>query len=152
MTDHITIQRLNQLFDKEAIRELRLRYSRLLDQGQAARMGEVFTADAQVKVTVGTMNGLAAIKQGLADAYRQFDTQHRQHFPFIHAVANHDIVLHDENHASGTCYLLDLLTDRPATQHPFLLLGHYRDDYVRVNGEWRISHSELDVLWPQASA
>ena len=57
----------------------------------------------------------------------------------------------DENHAHGSCYLLDFVTDRAASQHPFLLLGHYVDHYVRINGEWRIAHTALDVVWPQES-
>ncbi|WP_036107896.1 nuclear transport factor 2 family protein [Mangrovibacter sp. MFB070] len=149
MSDDTTINaRIHTLFDREEIRALRLRYSQLLDGGLAERMGEVFTEDAQVTVTVGSMNGLAEIKQTLKEAYQTFDTQQRGHFPFIHAIANHDIQLIDENHASGRCYLLDFVTGRDAAEHPFLLLGHYVDQYVRVNGEWRISHSELDVLWP----
>ncbi|SUP45043.1 Uncharacterised protein [Vibrio furnissii] len=57
----------------------------------------------------------------------------------------------DENHAHGSCYLLDFVTDRAASQHPFLLLGHYVDHYVRIHGEWRIAHTALDVVWPQES-
>lgn len=144
-------QRIQNLLDREEIRALRLRYSQLLDGGQAEKMDEVFTADAEVKVTVGSMKGLSEIKQSLKDAYHTFDTKNRAHFPFVHAVTNHDITLIDENNASGSCYLLDFVTDREQAQHPFLLLGHYVDQYVRVNGEWRISHSELDVIWPEES-
>ena len=147
MTD--TNQRINNLLDREEIRALRLRYSQLLDGGQAERMGEVFTQDAEVKVTVGSMKGLEAIKQGLADAYQSFDTLGRQHFPFVHAVTNHEIIITGENSAKGSCYLLDFVTDRETSQHPFLLLGRYEDQYVRVDGEWRISFTELDVVWPQ---
>ncbi|MFM2481246.1 nuclear transport factor 2 family protein [Celerinatantimonas sp. YJH-8] len=144
-------KRINALIDREEIRALRLLYSRLLDSDQAERMGEVFTEDAEVKVTVGSMKGLAEIKESLKNAYRTFDTKKRAHFPFVHAVTNHEITLIDENKASGSCYLLDFVTDRDQSQHPFLLLGHYVDQYIRVNGEWRISHSELDVVWPEQS-
>ena len=54
--------RLLALLDKEEIRALRLRYSELLDGGKAEQLDEVFTADAEVKVTVGSMQGLPAIK------------------------------------------------------------------------------------------
>ncbi len=141
-------QRINALLDREEIRNLRLRYSQLLDSNQADRMGEVFTEDAEVKVTVGSMKGLTEIKQRLKEAYHTYDTKNSGHFPFVHAVTNHCITLIDENNASGSCYLLDFVTDRESEQHPFLLLGHYLDQYVRVNGEWRIAFSELDVLWP----
>lgn len=149
MTDNNT--RIQNLLDREEIRALRLHYSQLLDSGKTERMDEVFTEDAEVKVTVGSMKGLKEIKKSLKEAYHSFDTHNREHFPFIHAVSNHNIILHDDNHASGSCYLLDFVTDREQAQHPFLLLGHYVDQYVRVNGEWRIAHSELDVLWPTPS-
>lgn len=144
-------KRINALLDREEIRILRLRYSQLLDSGQTEKMGKVFTEDAEVNVTVGSMKGLAEIKQGLKDAYHTFDTKKRAHFPFVHAVTNHEITFINENKASGSCYLLDFVTDRDPSQHPFLLLGHYVDQYVRVNGEWKISYSELDVLWPEES-
>ncbi|SEG08559.1 nuclear transport factor 2 family protein [Marinobacterium lutimaris] len=148
MTDQVDFQRINALLDKEAIRELRQHYSFLLDTNNAQRMGEVFTEDAEVKVTVGSMIGLDAIKQSLADAYTAFDTQERKHFPFVHAVTNHSITLTGPDTAEGSCYLLDFVTDREQAQHPFLLVGRYMDEYVRVNGEWRIQRTELDVLWP----
>ncbi|WP_319497569.1 nuclear transport factor 2 family protein [uncultured Cohaesibacter sp.] len=140
--------RINALLDREEIRALRLHYSALLDGGKADRMGEVFTTDAEVKVTVGSMSGLEEIKASLKEAYHSFDTLKRGHYPFVHAVANHDITLTGADTATGSCYLLDFVTDRSATQHPFLLLGRYEDSYLRVNGEWRIARSELDVVWP----
>lgn len=141
--------RLQALLDREEIRALRLRYSELLDSGEAEKMGEVFTNDAVVTVTVGSMAGLPAIKQSLQEAYHAFDTKQRGHFPFMHAVTNHHITLTGEDTATGSCYLLDFVTDRPEDAHPVLLLGRYLDRYVRVNGEWRISHTELDVVWPE---
>ncbi|WP_108260665.1 nuclear transport factor 2 family protein [Mangrovicoccus ximenensis] len=140
--------RIAALLDREEIRALRLLYSALLDGGEAGRMGEVFTEDAEVAVTVGAMTGLGEIKAGLAAAYEAFDTQKRGHFPFVHAIANHEITLTGPDTATGSCYLLDLVTDRPGAQHPVLLLGRYADDYVRVDGRWRIARSALDVIWP----
>lgn len=151
MTDKLDMERVNALLDREEIRALRLHYSQLLDGNQADRLGEVFTEDAEVRVTVGTMKGLAEITQSLKEAYHVFDTQQREHFPFMHAVTNHDITLIDESMASGSCYLLDLVTDRDAMQHPFLQLGRYLDRYVRVQGQWRIASSVLDVVWPEPS-
>ncbi|WP_432695560.1 nuclear transport factor 2 family protein [Marinobacterium sp. YM272] len=152
MTDQLDIQRVNALLDREEIRNLRQHYSFLLDSGNAQRMDEVFTEDAEVKVTVGSMIGLAEIKQSLADAYTAFDTRQRKHFPFVHAVTNHNITLTGPDSAKGSCYLLDFVTDRDQAQHPFLLVGRYLDEYVRIDGEWRIQRTELDVLWPAENA
>lgn len=139
---------IQTLLDDYAIRQLRLRYSELLDSGEADKMGEVFTEDAVVSVTVGKMEGLAAICQSLKDAYRTFDTRKRGHYPFMHAVTNHQIKFTGSDTATGSCYLLDFVTDRPQQSHPVLLLGRYLDEYVREDGEWRIVKTELDVVWP----
>ena len=79
-------RKLLDLLEKEEIRTLRLNYSQLLDSGQIHKMEEVFTSDARVEVTVGEMNGIEQIKQGL-----------------------------------------------------------------KIDGQWRISHSKLDVVWPANS-
>ncbi|RKF21783.1 nuclear transport factor 2 family protein [Altericroceibacterium spongiae] len=140
--------RIAALLDREEIRALRLRYSTLLDTNAADRMDEVFTGDAEVVVTTGSMKGLDEIRNGLASAYSQFDTRGADHFPFVHAVANHEITLTGPNSAEGSCYLLDFVTDRPGDRHPFLLLGRYLDRYVRVTDGWRIARTALDVVWP----
>lgn len=152
MTTKRQQQRIETLLDKEEIRELRHRYSALLDSGEAERMGEVFTQDAEVKVTVGSMKGLAEISNSLKEAYRSFDTKGREHYPFMHAVTNHQVMLTGDNTATGSCYLLDFVTDRPQQSHPVLLLGRYLDSYVKVDGEWRIEKTELDVVWPTDDA
>lgn len=148
MTNPSLTDRIGAMLDREEIRALRLQYSALLDGGEADRMGEVFTDDAEVRVTVGSMRGLPEIRRNLEAAYDSFDTLGRRHFPFVHAVANHEITLTGPDTAEGSCYLLDFITDRTAKQHPFLLLGRYLDSYVRVDGVWRIARTELDVLWP----
>ena len=148
MTNETQLKRVEELLDKEDIRALRQRYSELLDSGEAEKMGDVFTEDAVVKVTVGSMEGLPAICRSLKEAYQTFDTQDRGHYPFMHAVTNHQIKITGADTATGSCYLLDFVTDRPQQSHPVLLLGRYLDSYVRVNGEWRIAKTELDVVWP----
>lgn len=149
MPDAAYTDRIAALIDRDDIRALRLRYSTLLDGGETECLDEVFTEDAEVKVSVGSMKGLPQIKQELAAAYQAFDTKRRGQYPFIHAVTNHEITLTGPDAATGNCYLLDLVTDRPGPHHPVLLLGRYRDEYIRVDGAWRIARTELDVLWPE---
>ncbi|MCK8130211.1 nuclear transport factor 2 family protein [Pseudoalteromonas sp. 2CM39R] len=144
-------RKLLDLLEKEEIRTLRLNYSQLLDSGQIHKMEEVFTSDARVEVIVGEMNGIEQIKQGLKNAYDEFDTHNRKHFPFVHAVMNHQIVLTDKTTAQGECYLIDFVTSREQSESPLLLVGRYLDRYEKIDGQWRISHSKLDVVWPANS-
>lgn len=144
--------RVEALLDIEEIRQLRIRYSQLLDSGEIAALDHVFAADALVTVTVGTMSGLDAIKAGLAEAYRLFDRDGRSHYPFLHVVANHQVTLAGPDAAEGRCYLVDFETAAKPDPNPLLLLGLYHDRYRRIDGAWRITETRLEVVWPPAKA
>lgn len=142
---------LHHLVSLEAIRTLRLRYCHHLDANRMDELGALFTEDAICQVDRAGWTGRDAIKAGLAQAFRDFDTEQRGEYPFLHAVSNHWIEILDEDRAEGRCYLIDFVTQRPAGENPLLLLGVYVDEYRRVDGEWLISHTRLDVVWPEHS-
>ncbi|EJT85943.1 hypothetical protein PPS11_02933 [Pseudomonas putida S11] len=56
---------IQQLIDREAIRDLRTLYAHHLDSNNIQALDEVFSADAVVEVTVGKMEGIEAIKSGV---------------------------------------------------------------------------------------
>jgi hypothetical protein len=140
---------LNRLLALEAIRNLRLRYCHHLDANRMDALAQLFTEDAVCQVDRGRWKGRKAIQEGLSQAFSAFDTQQRGTYPFIHAVSNHWIEILDENRAEGRCYLIDFATQRAAGENPLLLLGLYADEYRRVDGEWLISRTRLDVVWPE---
>lgn len=145
-------EQLQRLLDTEEIRALRVRYSDVLDTGKVEGFDDVFTGDAVLSVTVGDMEGLDAIKQGLAGAFDLYNWKKKDSHPFMHAVTNHSIKITGPDSAEGQCYLLDFVTGREADQHPLLLLGLYVDQYKRVDGAWKISHTRLDVPWGSTDA
>ena len=142
---------LHHLVSLEAIRTLRLRYCHHLDANRMDELGALFTEDAICQVDRAGWTGRDAIKAGLAQAFRDFDTEQRGEYPFLHAVSNHWIEILDEDRAEGRCYLIDFVTQRPDGENPLLLLGVYVDEYRRVDGEWLISHTRLDVVGPEHS-
>jgi len=142
--------RIAKLLDIEEIRQLRTLYSHCLDSGDIEGLDRVFAQDATVAVTVGTMTGLAEIKARLLDAYREFDRDGRHYYPFFHAVTNHRVTLTGPDTAEGRCYLIDFETASKPDPNPLLLLGLYADTYCRVDGEWRIAATRLEVVWPAA--
>jgi SnoaL-like domain len=147
MTNTASLEsRMQKLLDTEEIRNLRIRYSHVLDSGKMEGFNDVFTKDAVVEVSVGKMEGLDAIKTGLAGAYDTFDYRKARHYPFMHAVTNHSITITGADSAEGLCYLLDWVTGREKG-HPVLLLGLYADKYIRVDGAWKIYYTNLDVVW-----
>lgn len=153
MTESSNLEaRLQRLLDIEEIRALRILYSDVLDTGRVEGFHEVFTDDAVLSVTVGSMEGIEAIKKGLAGAFDAYNWKKKTTHPFMHAVTNHKITLTGPDSAEGQCYLLDFVTGREADSHPVLLLGLYIDTYARVGDKWKISHTRLDVPWGSQDA
>ncbi|WP_257230379.1 nuclear transport factor 2 family protein [Pseudomonas sp. SbOxS1] len=140
---------LNRLLTLEAIRNLRLRYCHHLDANRMDALAQLFTEDAICQVDRAGWRGRDAIAQGLSEAFSAFDQQQRGAYPFLHAVSNHWIEILDEDRAEGRCYLIDFATQRAPGQNPLLLLGLYADEYRRVDGQWLISRTRLDVVWPE---
>ena len=144
--------KLKALLDREEIRNLRTLYAHHLDSKTIDALDEVFSADAVVEVTVGKMTGIDAIRSGLNDAFKLFDRDHQGSYPFLHAIANHWIKLTGPDTAQGRCYLIDFETASKPDPNPLLLLGLYADTYRRIDGEWRITHTRLEVVWPERAA
>ena len=142
---------LKELLDREQIRNLRTLYAHLLDGNNIAALDQVFSADAVVEVTVGKMEGIEAIQSGLNDAFKLYDRDHRENYPFMHAITNHWVQLTGPDTAQGRCYLIDFETASKPDPNPLLLLGIYADEYTRIDGEWRITHTRLKVVWPAGS-
>lgn len=142
---------INALIDREAIRTLRTLYAHHLDSNNIAALDQVFSADATVEVTVGKMEGIDAIRNGLQEAFVLFDRDHHGSYPFMHVIANHWVNLTGPDTAEGTCYLVDFETAKKPDPNPLLLLGLYSDQYKRIEGQWRITRTRLEVVWPQRS-
>lgn len=144
--------KLKALLDREEIRALRTLYAHHLDSNNIAALDQVFSADAVVQVTVGNMHGIDAIRTGLAEAFTLFDRDKQGSYPFMHAIVNHWIQLTGPDTAQGRCYLIDFETASKPDPNPLLLLGLYADQYQRIDGEWRITHTRLVVVWPERNA
>ncbi|MFF5867202.1 nuclear transport factor 2 family protein [Pseudomonas sp. NPDC012596] len=140
-----------RLLDREEIRDLRILYAHHLDSNNIQALDQVFSADAVVEVTVGKMDGIDAIRAGLNDAFKLYDRDLQGSYPFMHAITNHWIKLTGPDTAEGRCYLIDFETASKPDPNPLLLLGLYADEYKRINGEWRITRTRLEVVWPDRS-
>lgn len=139
---------LKGLLDREEIRNLRTLYAHHLDSNNIQALDQVFSADAVVEVTVGKMEGIDAIRTGLDEAFKLYDRDHRGSYPFMHAITNHWVQLTGPDTAEGRCYLIDFETATKPDPNPLLLLGLYADEYQRIDGQWRITRTRLDVVWP----
>ena len=140
---------IQTLLDREAIRDLRTLYAHHLDSHNIAALDQVFSEDAVVEVTVGKMEGIAAMRAGLDEAYQLFDRDQRGRYSLMHAITNHWERLTGPDTAEGHCYLIDFETTSKPDPNPLLLLGLYTDEYRRIDGQWRITNTRLEVVWPE---
>jgi len=131
-----------RLDEIEAIRQLKYAYFRLLDGKRFDELGELLTEDATSAFQSGELSydGRAAIvgflKKALGDP--GIVTMHTGHHP--------EITLTADSEATGTWYLEDLVIV-PAADLEIHGTALYSDQYVKVDGTWRIRHTGYDRIF-----
>ena len=134
---------LQRLIDIEEIKRLKARYFRTLDHKDWDGYGQVFSKDALLEVPEGNVSerGREAIVASVSTVLEGVRTVHHGHTPEI------DITGPDT--ARGIWAMADYV-EFPANADGGRVglrgYGHYTEEYVREDGEWRISHSHLSRL------
>src|SRR5262249_29183349 len=132
-----------QVLDREAIKELKSRYFRLMDTKQWDEWALVFTEDCVMEVPeAGTAyDGRLEIVTRVSAILASARTCHHGHMP--------EIEFTGEDSAKGMWAMFDYVEwpeQDDGTRAGFQGYGHYREDYVRENGEWRIARTRLERL------
>jgi hypothetical protein len=125
---------LRQLADIEAIKRLKARYFRLMDQKKWDEWAMVFATDAHLVVPEGGVDehGRAAVVASVSGVLEGVRTVHHGHMP--------EIELTSATTATGIWAMFDDI-DRPDGRRQGF--GHYHERYVKgADGAWRID----DVL------
>ncbi len=127
------------LEDVEAIKQVKARYCRLMDEKDWAAQRGVFADD----VVMDTTEAGGAVVEG-ADAYMEFlvgvigevSTVHHCHMP--------EIEMTSATTARGVWAMEDMLRVPDGTEmHGY---GHYHETYEKSDGVWRIKSSKLTRL------
>jgi bile-acid 7alpha-dehydratase len=131
---------LNEL---EAIKRLKYKYQRCLDQKRWAELAECFTEDATSSYGDGkySYEGRDAIVAFLSTAMPStMLTSHRVHEP--------EIDLTSETTAKGIWAMEDTVIE---TKGEFTIRGaaFYNDEYVKVNGEWKIKSTGYQRIYEE---
>lgn len=117
----------------EAIKRLKHKYMRCIDQKRWDELEPLFTEDARCSYSGGkyAFDGRKAIMEFLTGSMS------RKSFLSCHRVTQPEITLTSATTATGIWALEDLVID---TEHEFTLhgAGFYEDEYVRIDGEWKI--------------
>jgi hypothetical protein len=140
MTDDQTA--LQQLLDIEAIKRLKARYFRLMDLKQWDDWGMVFTAGCVMEVPEAGMvtTGRQSIVESVSGALVGARTCHHGHMP--------EIEMTGDGTARGVWAMFDYVEwdAQDATRVGLQGYGHYREEYERDDGEWRIARTRLERL------
>jgi len=137
-----TGDRLQELLDIEAIKQLKARYFRLMDLKQWDDWGLVFTADCVMEVPEADMvnTGRQEIVTNVSGALVGARTCHHGHMP--------EIQIAGDGTARGVWAMFDYVEwdARDGTRVGLQGYGHYREQYVREDGQWRIARTRLERL------
>ena len=134
---------LQRLVDIEEIKRLKARYFRAVDQKDWELYAQVFARDAHLEVPEGGVSedGREAIVASISTVLEGVTTVHHGHMP--------EIEITGDGTARGTWAMFDYV-EFPAgdggARAGLKGYGHYHEDYVREDGEWRIKRSELSRL------
>jgi bile-acid 7alpha-dehydratase len=137
------VKRLEEI---EAIKQLKYRYMRCIDQKLWKEMETCFTPDATCSYSGGkySFHGRDAIMKFLIESMDRptFLSSHRVHQP--------EIELTSATTATGIWALEDWVIDE---QHGISLHGaaFYRDQYVKPGGAWKIQHTGYERTFEEVA-
>ena len=124
-------QQVQVLEDREAIRDLKALYCEICDDGHdPGRIVEIFTADGIWESdSLGEFRGRDAIRAQFAIF--------RDKVSFSQHMVTNPVITVEGDSAHGTWYFLTPIVVDDESRWNFV---RYDDDYVRVDGRWKIEH------------
>jgi ketosteroid isomerase-like protein len=153
MTDPLSepeILRLRTLLEVEAIRQLRIDYSLAMDLRDLNELIKLFCDDALCEYgPYGSWEG----KQVILDNYRlTFSGDLEAPFTSLHINTNHNVEILSDSHATGQCYLTDIVTHKAPEENPILWFALYDEEYRKEDEQWKFSRTSLQFFWPERHA
>jgi len=129
--------------DREAIRNLTIKYTYFADADDFDLLGTLFVPDA---VWDGTAVGLGRQESTEAMLRMMQEMGRSAKVGGGHHMVNHLIDWVDGNSAEGHCYFFsEILTKTDEVRHG---TGYYDDKYIRTTGGWKFRERALHALLP----
>jgi hypothetical protein len=133
---------LQQLLAIEQIKQLKARYFRLMDTKRWDDWGLVFATDYVMEVPEAEVvnHGREEIVTNVSTALIGARTAHHGHMP--------EIEITGDGTARGIWAMFDYVEwpEQDGTRVGLQGYGHYREEYAREDGEWRIARTRLERL------
>lgn len=147
------IQDLRDLLELEKIRKSVLLYSHFMDSRNWDAMAQLYAEDAVCEWgPYGHFEGRERIHRQLVDA-------HLDRIPYdgFHCTTNVWAELSGPDTARSRCYLIDVwpsdvigpISHPGYPENPILLYAIYENEHRRIDGEWKITRSEIHFSWPK---
>jgi SnoaL-like domain len=134
-------QRLQQLEDREQIRELLAEYIRCLDARDHATYSQLFAKDGELTFAQGHAIGPKAIRELMEDGERKADPARTAAMASsVHVLTDLSIHLNGDQATAHSRWTLIVRTEgRPVVSAS----GHYSDALIRENGAWKFKKREI---------
>ncbi len=135
-------EKVQQLTDREAIRDLRYRYHEYVNEGKFAQIPTLFTDDGELDFAhLGKAKGPEELKRffGALNEPRP-EAGNRPRITWVKQFIHNHIVQVRGDRGEGFAYL----EAKPIFNgEAFLVAARYDDEYVRQNGEWKFKKMSL---------
>jgi hypothetical protein len=137
---------IQEAIDRLEIRELMDLYGTVHDIGTPEEYADLFTEDGEIgsggRVMVKGREALMAQAVRDHERYTETDARGRTSSIMRHLITNAQVKITGENTAEGTCYVTTMV--RKGDVGPAVLsISRYIDQYVKVDGKWRIQHRDI---------
>lgn len=131
-----------ELYNRLQLRDLVERYAKGADTQDGDLWLQVFTKDAELNTSRGLIVGHDALAATPPKLSRYRAT--------MHLVGNHYVEFHGDSAASGQAYCVaHHLREVDGVEKDYVMMIRYDDDYVNVDGQWRIAKRTLNLLWDE---
>jgi len=141
--------RLQQLEDREAIRQLLMDYGRFLDQRDFASFSQLFAEkDGEWNGGMGIAKGPQAIRKLMEETIGK--STEKQSAPNVHVFTNEIIRVNGDRADATTKWMF--VVQGPTGQPQPLYLGHYEDTLVREADRWKFQRRIVHADIPNDSA
>jgi hypothetical protein len=138
-------ERINELENLRALRELVDNFSILADKKQVQKQTLLFTEDATVDSYVNgkLVSSLTGTKE-IGDAFENF----LKNFETVYHFNGQHVASINGNKAEGTLYcLVDLIYSEHGKKIKNTSGVSYQDEYVYENGQWLIAKRRSTFVW-----
>lgn len=139
--------RMKRFEDLEEIKQLKYKYQRCLDTKDWEGLAETFTSDAITSYSDGqySFQGLDRIMEFL----RSSPLGENRIFTGVHHVHHPEIKITSETTATGIWAMYNYMVNKKQ-KSGLRILGYYRDEYVKINGTWKISSTGYERIFEEA--